>query len=253
LTKDDPISDDSASTEERWSRYVDHYISMSGTDGVKAKEPFLHRNLPTSAPSYRDEAEGVELSSGLELKICINTYKIFFVENTEDYFCRRGPRRAVALQRSIDGTSAVSTAAGIREAADGSASSTGAVGARPSQLFGHRANEARAAKWRRWLAASTSAASPAPQPSTLALALNTMSAGPATAVSTGSQPRSAATAATTASATLAAPDAAGSSNSADNAPTRDEFSTAAIPSANASAPSGPDLPDGSTTESMVQY
>ncbi len=34
--------------------------------------------------------------AGLELKICVNTYKIFFVDGTEDYFFRARPRAGTA-------------------------------------------------------------------------------------------------------------------------------------------------------------
>ncbi|KAJ3415607.1 Transcriptional regulatory protein sin3 [Chytridiales sp. JEL 0842] len=93
LGKEDPISDETVSSEERWSLYVDHFIQLSTTQGIRMphrREPFLRRNLPLKVPD--EPPSGVETRSGLELKICINTYKIFFVENTEDYFCRRSDR-----------------------------------------------------------------------------------------------------------------------------------------------------------------
>jgi hypothetical protein len=93
LGKEDSISDETVSSEERWSLYVDHFIQLSTTQGIRMphrREPFLRRNLPLKAPD--EPPIGVETRSGLELKICINTYKIFFVEHTEDYFCRRAER-----------------------------------------------------------------------------------------------------------------------------------------------------------------
>jgi paired amphipathic helix protein Sin3a len=44
--------------------------------------------LPDTIPD--EPPTNVETRSGLELKICLNTYKIFFVNNTEDYFYRKG-------------------------------------------------------------------------------------------------------------------------------------------------------------------
>lgn len=86
IAKEDHISDDSISSEEKWSVYVDHFVQLSTTEGLwgKKHEPFLRRNLPSSIPD--EPPTNVETRSGLELKICVNTYKIFFVDNTEDYF-----------------------------------------------------------------------------------------------------------------------------------------------------------------------
>ncbi|KAI8847373.1 hypothetical protein BC829DRAFT_396748 [Chytridium lagenaria] len=92
IVKDDSAVDDTISTEEKWSMYVDHFIQLSTTEGIRLRQrtgPFLRRNLPSRIPD--DPPTDVESRSGLELKICLNTYKIFFVENTEDYFFRRRP------------------------------------------------------------------------------------------------------------------------------------------------------------------
>ena len=37
-----------------------------------------------------DDPNNIEIVNRLECKICINTYRMFFVENSEDYFHRRG-------------------------------------------------------------------------------------------------------------------------------------------------------------------
>ena len=36
--------------------------------------------------------EQVEVSNGLECKMCLSTYRLFFVEDTEDFLYRRGAR-----------------------------------------------------------------------------------------------------------------------------------------------------------------
>lgn len=89
LAKDEHFNDESITSEEKWSLYVDHFVQLSATEGVRLKrrEPFLKRNLPTSIPE--EPPQNIETQSGLELKICVNTYKIFFVDNTEDYFRRK--------------------------------------------------------------------------------------------------------------------------------------------------------------------
>ncbi|KAJ3380210.1 Transcriptional regulatory protein sin3 [Lobulomyces angularis] len=115
LCKDDKVYDESISSEEKWSVYVDHFVQLgtisdqsylynnknqsaenSSYQGYgnppfslslkKKKTPFLKRNLPKLISD--DPPINVQTKSGLELKICVNTYKIFFVDNTEDYFCR---------------------------------------------------------------------------------------------------------------------------------------------------------------------
>jgi len=98
LAKEDYVHDDSITTEEKWSVYVDHFVQLSsktisGSDC--RRQPFLKRNLLSHPPS--NDAERVTTRSGLELKICVNTYKIFFVDGTEDYFRRR--RAAVPIER----------------------------------------------------------------------------------------------------------------------------------------------------------
>ena len=92
LAKDDHFGDDSITSEEKWSLYVDHFVQLQTTESsrIRKREPFLKRNLPYSGSIPDDATANVETKSGLELKICLNTYKIFFVNNTEDYFVRRG-------------------------------------------------------------------------------------------------------------------------------------------------------------------
>jgi histone deacetylase complex regulatory component SIN3 len=104
---------DAKTIEERWSDYVEGYIQGDGADlDVRKHRIFLTRNLlsapGSSKPSkisgananskYKDPLDGVDVVNGLECKICISSYKLFYVENTEDYFYRRG-----ALKRASQG------------------------------------------------------------------------------------------------------------------------------------------------------
>lgn len=85
LGEEDQILDSRISSEEKWSLYVDQFVQLSSFEHpLKVRNPFLRRNLP--AYTSEDLPLNVETKSGLELKICVNTYKIFFVDNTEDYF-----------------------------------------------------------------------------------------------------------------------------------------------------------------------
>jgi len=88
ISKDDYLTDSSASSEEKWSVYVDRYMQLGATEGIhiRPNEPFLRRNLPQVIPD--EPPTNLIMHSGLELKICVNTYKLFFVNNTEDYFRR---------------------------------------------------------------------------------------------------------------------------------------------------------------------
>lgn len=74
---------DETSVEEAWSVYVDHYVHREVTEPElqPKRTVFLKRNKQ-KAETVR---ETVEVSNQLECKICVNTYKIFYVENTEDY------------------------------------------------------------------------------------------------------------------------------------------------------------------------
>ena len=89
LGKEDQLSDDAISSEEKWSLYVDQFVQLSTpeSNSLQRRDPFLKRNLPSHVGE--DPPLNVETKSGLELKICVNTYKIFFVDNTEDYFRRK--------------------------------------------------------------------------------------------------------------------------------------------------------------------
>ena len=64
-------------------------LSSSDNPSPNRRDPFCKRNLPVQVGE--EPPLNVETKSGLELKICVNTYKIFFVDNTEDYFRRKKP------------------------------------------------------------------------------------------------------------------------------------------------------------------
>lgn len=88
LSKYDLLAEDNITPEERWSLYIDHYLQLHTSEGIRLRrrEPFLKRNLP---PTVQDVSLlNVNAKSGLELKICVNTYKLFFIQGTEDFFQR---------------------------------------------------------------------------------------------------------------------------------------------------------------------
>ncbi|KAG0215110.1 Transcriptional regulatory protein sin3 [Mortierella sp. GBA30] len=90
LSKNDYTLDTAISSEEKWGYYIDSYVLLTPTEGVLPSTfpTFIKRNLPANIPD--EPAQDISTHSGLEVKICINTYKIFFVSDTEDFFMRRG-------------------------------------------------------------------------------------------------------------------------------------------------------------------
>ncbi|KAG0335816.1 Transcriptional regulatory protein sin3 [Podila humilis] len=89
LSKNDYTLDTAISSEEKWGYYIDSYVLLTPTEGVLTSgfPTFLKRNLPSHIPE--EPPQDIITRSGLEVKICINTYKIFFVNSTEDYFRRK--------------------------------------------------------------------------------------------------------------------------------------------------------------------
>ncbi|KAG6893701.1 hypothetical protein C0992_008974 [Termitomyces sp. T32_za158] len=90
IGKDDSSFDDSEVLTGRWQTYIDSYVSTvyeqhDTTEGVsssKVRSPFLRRNLPTA---IRELPPNCISQDGLEIKICVRTYRLFFVSKTEDF------------------------------------------------------------------------------------------------------------------------------------------------------------------------
>ncbi|KAF9915669.1 Transcriptional regulatory protein sin3 [Lobosporangium transversale] len=97
LSKNDYTLDTAISSEEKWGYYIDSYVLLTPTEGVLPSSfpTFLKRNLPSNIPE--EPQQDIVTHSGLEVKICINTYKIFFVNTTEDFFQRKG--RKVSMEK----------------------------------------------------------------------------------------------------------------------------------------------------------
>ena len=83
---------DVSTVEEKWSFYVDKYVKMDPDPSLseeKIKQPFLSR-CKRGDPEDVEEDERLQWYNGLQCKICINTYKIFYVENSSDFMYRSG-------------------------------------------------------------------------------------------------------------------------------------------------------------------
>ena len=89
LSHDDLTLDEPHDREQRWLQYIASYCLWAPTEGLPAKTsaPFLHRNLP---PTPEPEAEGTRfiVKNALDIRVCIQTYRLFFVQDTEDVFVR---------------------------------------------------------------------------------------------------------------------------------------------------------------------
>ncbi|KAK2461043.1 hypothetical protein APHAL10511_006984 [Amanita phalloides] len=88
LGKDDSNLDDSEVLTGRWQGYIESYVSDENTDGIsqaRTRRPFLRRNLPRDVGEI---APSIIVHPGIEIKVCIRTYRLFYVTNSEDYFWR---------------------------------------------------------------------------------------------------------------------------------------------------------------------
>ncbi|KAJ7475654.1 histone deacetylase complex, SIN3 component [Mycena latifolia] len=88
IGKDDSSFDDSEVLTGRWQSYIDSFVSSEVTEGVSAsrtRRPFLRKNLPAAA---QDAPPNVVTQDGLEIKICVRTYRLFYVSESEDYLVK---------------------------------------------------------------------------------------------------------------------------------------------------------------------
>jgi paired amphipathic helix protein Sin3a len=98
--KDDASLADAVTKEEAWKYYVDSWTIAKPTYGVPqdSVKPCLDRNLQHLVVGD-DETAMIEryqdarlIESHLQMKVCINTYKIFYVPGTEDRLLLRHPK-----------------------------------------------------------------------------------------------------------------------------------------------------------------
>lgn len=88
----------SGTIEEKWSIYVDNFVKLESNPlylNPKSR-PFLTRTRGSQSIPLKD----VSILYNLECKICINTYKIFYVENTEDLLVKR-VRNAPTTRKNV--------------------------------------------------------------------------------------------------------------------------------------------------------
>lgn len=92
LSRDDLTlgDDDGRSQEEKWLYYLASYTLWTPTEGLEgeAKAPFMERSLAKAREVSDAQGTDYYTSNHLEIKVCIATYRLFFVEDTEDVFAR---------------------------------------------------------------------------------------------------------------------------------------------------------------------
>jgi len=80
---------------EKWSQYVDNYVGTEDTHlDARKHRVFLMRNKKNKT----EEAalKGVDIANGLECRICLSTFRLFYVEDTEDYLYRKSKLKAIS-------------------------------------------------------------------------------------------------------------------------------------------------------------
>ncbi|KAJ3567686.1 hypothetical protein NP233_g6202 [Leucocoprinus birnbaumii] len=85
IGKDDSSFDDAEVLTGRWQAYIDSYVSSENTAGVshaRVRLPYLRRTIPAKV---RDIQPEVITQDGQEIKVCVRTYRLFYVSDKEDY------------------------------------------------------------------------------------------------------------------------------------------------------------------------
>ncbi|GAC71740.1 gluconate kinase [Moesziomyces antarcticus T-34] len=94
LSKDDLTLDDARTAERNWLHYVSSFSLWTPTEGLaeEAQAPFIKRSLSASGASENEASETRYVTrSGLEIRVCLRTFKLFFAHGTEDVFVRIRP------------------------------------------------------------------------------------------------------------------------------------------------------------------
>ena len=94
LSKDDLTLDDARTVEQSWLHYMSSFSLWTPTEGLpaEAQAPFIKRSLSAHGANENDGGETRYVTrSGLEIRICLRTFKLFFAHGTEDVFVRIRP------------------------------------------------------------------------------------------------------------------------------------------------------------------
>jgi paired amphipathic helix protein Sin3a len=85
---------------QRWSYYTASYITRQPTEGLptdRIRMPFLERNRPGD-PDDNEDPRVIPMANheGLLLRICVNSYRMLYDVDTEDWFVQSGEIRGVS-------------------------------------------------------------------------------------------------------------------------------------------------------------
>ncbi|WVO13131.1 hypothetical protein L204_100743 [Cryptococcus depauperatus] len=91
LSEEDRSIDDAETVKERWTQYIESFALTHPTEGLpkRVDPPFLKRNVyKTQRKESISLTENIAARDGLEIKIALGNYRMFFTPGTEDVFYR---------------------------------------------------------------------------------------------------------------------------------------------------------------------
>lgn len=81
------------SKHAKWSQYIEDYLSANSPMTLKLEASkhgvFLKRNVRTTQNKNKSDDNKIHKENGLECRIALSNYKIFYVEHTEDLLIRK--------------------------------------------------------------------------------------------------------------------------------------------------------------------
>ncbi|KAI0674609.1 hypothetical protein C8Q78DRAFT_1015738 [Trametes maxima] len=102
IGKDDGTYDDSEVLNGRWQSYIESFVSHHYTAGVPSsstiRRPFL---LRTKIPAPSGGMPEILARAGLQIRVCVRTYRLFFVSHSEDIMFRLSSARERADARKL--------------------------------------------------------------------------------------------------------------------------------------------------------
>ncbi|KAI0313378.1 hypothetical protein OF83DRAFT_558985 [Amylostereum chailletii] len=99
LSKDGSSLDDAEIISGRWQSYVESFVAEPDTKGiptVKMRRPYLHKSLPASRPETPSD---VVAQGNLEIKVCVRTYRLFYVSKSEEALWKVSPPPSTEKER----------------------------------------------------------------------------------------------------------------------------------------------------------
>ena len=101
LSQDDPTLDNPQDMQQRWLQYISSYCLWAPTEGLpqEVRAPFLQRNLPMNPTSSTPGTRYI-VSNHLDIRVCMRTYRLFFMHGTEDVFVRLQQPDNAAISRN---------------------------------------------------------------------------------------------------------------------------------------------------------